>query len=145
MLTILLPIMVFAMAIASLPVKEIQTMDKDITKLIESIDNDPDPLHSDYTPSVHQLIDKGLSSVTPVLKLMRSESQDTRMRAQRVLEGVTMRRYSFVVGKGWVQADGEQKWTDLWTKLGNLQYSDSLDKRNKSIVLWEQWLASVTK
>jgi hypothetical protein len=114
-------------------------------KLVNSIDENPDPLHSDYTPSVYQLIEKGLPSVSHVLILMRSESQDTRMRAQRVLEGVTMKRYGFVFGKGWAQVDGEEKWRRFWKELGNMQWNDPLENRNKSITLWNHWLLGATK
>jgi hypothetical protein len=78
--------------------KECYAMDDDITKLVQSIDDNPDPLHADDTPSVHRLIEKGLPSVSPVLMLMMSESQHTRMRAQRVLEGVTVKQFGFVAG-----------------------------------------------
>ena len=119
--------------------------DEEIIKLVKAINDNPDPLHSDHTPAVHALIKRGLSSVPHVLKLMTVESSDTRMRSQRVLEGVTMAQYGFVSGKGWTKSGGEQQWMEFWTKLGNLCWTESLEKRTKSIVLWEKWIAEKKK
>jgi hypothetical protein len=134
-----------AIAVTPLSMNECLAMDSSIVQLVQSIDDNPDPLHADYTPSVHQLIEKGLPAVPPVLVLMRSDSKDTRLHAQRVLEGITMKRFGFVIGKGWAKADGEEKWRELWKKLGNMQWDESLERRNKSIVLWEKWLKEAAK
>lgn len=56
-----------------------------------------------------------------------------------------MKRFGFVIGKGWAKADGEEKWRELWKKLGNMQWDESLERRNKSIVLWEKWLKEAAK
>jgi hypothetical protein len=137
--------MLVGIGVTLCPVKDHQAMEKDIIELVKSINDDPDLLHADYTPSVRKLIEKGLPSVPYVLVLMTSESEYTRMRAQRVLAGVTMERYGFVVGKGWTQEDGEQKFRKFWKELGNMRWDDSLENRNKSVALWKKWLADQTQ
>lgn len=117
--------------------------DDEIIKLVKSINDNPDLLHSDLTPAVFKLIDKGLPSVPYMLKLMKSDSQETRLRASRVLSGVTMAQHGFAIGQGWTQADGEKNWRKLWEKLGSLSYDDPPEKRLKSIILWEKWLAEM--
>ena len=112
-----------------------------IAELIKRIDDQPDKLHGDYTPAGAQLIDLGEPALAPVLDLMLAEDGATRMRAQRVLEGITMKTYGFVQGKGWMNAIGETRWRDFWLGLGNLDWEASKTARERSVSLWRHWLA----
>lgn len=91
-------------------------------ELYARLNDDPDLLHADYTPSVHDLIRAGRPALPRALDLMQSDDRATRVRAQRVLEGVTLREYGFVQGEGWKPPDGEAEWRWFWARLGDLRY-----------------------
>ena len=114
---------------------------EDIPELISKINNDPDLLHLDYTPAVHQLSECGIDAAIAVLPLLDSSEIWERYRAQRVLEGVVQRMYGWQPGKGYpVGIDGEEKVKKLFIKMGNYQADASIEIRNASIIKWEKWL-----
>jgi hypothetical protein len=111
-----------------------------IDLLIRSINDKPDKLHGDYTPSVHQLIEIGAPALKQVLELMLSDVEDTRLRAQRVIEGITMAMYGFRMGHGWQNEQGPEQWQMFWNSLGELNYDTPIEDRSKSLRKWKQWL-----
>ncbi len=113
----------------------------EIERLIQQIDESPDKLHGDYTPSVYRLIEMGEPVLSQVLSLMLSHGEMTRLRAQRVLEGVTMKRFGFQVGKGWVNPQDEERWQRFWNDLGDLSYDAPLETRVQASNRWREWLA----
>jgi hypothetical protein len=115
-------------------------MKHQIKQLIQDINNNPDKLHNDYTPSVHKLIKIGEPALEQTVKLMLSTSEDTRLRAQRVIEGVTMEMHGFRFGHGWDNDEDRIEWLKLWASLGNLSYDASSELRSKSVGKWMQWL-----
>jgi hypothetical protein len=115
-------------------------MKHQIEQLIQDINNNPDKLHNDYTHSVHELIKIGEPALEPTLKLILSPSEDTRLRAQRVIEGITMEMYGFRFGHGWDDDKDRTEWLKLWTSLGNLSYDASSESRSKSMDKWMQWI-----
>ena len=116
-----------------------------VKTLLARIDDDPDPLHIDFTPTVHELINVGVPAILPTLDLMLSDDNLTRMRAQRVIEGVMGVEYGFVSGQGWKKVGGEEQWRKQWAELGDLDYQASSEKRLASVTLWKSWLASRAK
>jgi hypothetical protein len=112
-----------------------------IHQLYAQLNLNPDIAHSDYTPAVHELIRVGRPAVPRGLELMLSEDEDTRLRAQRVLEGVTLVEHGFVFGQGWTRQDGEANFRRFWARLGELNYRAPPDKRAASVELWRAWLA----
>lgn len=119
---------------------------KDIPELISKINNDPDLLHLDYTPAVHQLSECGIDAAIAVLPLLNSTEIWERYRAQRVLEGVVRRMYGWQPGKGYpVGIDGEEKVKKLFIKMGNYQADASIEIRNASMIKWEKWLKEKLK
>src|SRR5688500_4081046 len=62
-----------------------------LDSLVKTIDDNYDPLHTDYTPSVHALSSLGLPAIKAVLPVLNSPKSDTRLHAQRVVEGVIYR------------------------------------------------------
>lgn len=116
-------------------------MNSDIARIIREIDQHPDKLHSDYTPSVHRLIEIGETALDPVLELMLLDRRETRLRAQRVIEGITMKLFGFEVGHGWKSEQDSLDWQIMWHALGNLDYDDSQEKREASVDLWKQWIS----
>jgi hypothetical protein len=108
--------------------------------LVRTINDDPDILRADYTPSVDKLIKVGEPAIPRVIDLMLSEHEDTRLRAQRVLEGVTLRQHGFVVGQGWKDDKGRERWRTLWRQLGDLDWKAPSDDRERAVKLWRAWL-----
>jgi len=117
----------------------------EIDRLARMINADPDKLHSDYTPAVHRLIEIGDSALQSALDLVLSDDEMTRLRAQRVLEGVTMRMHGFQFGQGWASAQGSADWERLWNSLGDLDYKAPLESRLQSVKWWREWLSRQTK
>jgi hypothetical protein len=111
-----------------------------IKKLIEAIDHHPYKLHSDYTPSVEGLIKIGKPAMMSVLDLFLTSEEITRLRAQRVLEIITMKMYGFNPGHGWEVVNKESEWKQFWNSLGDLNYKTSIELRSASVRLWKEWL-----
>ena len=118
---------------------------KDIERFIQTIDDDPDPLHTDVTPSVLKLIKKGLSGMAAVLNLLNSSDFLTRKRAQRVLEGVVMQRHGWISGRGYTTSDGQERTQALLAANGNYQADAAPEIRRASIEKWRHWLESQQK
>lgn len=80
----------------------------DLAAALAAIDDHPDPAHGDMTPAVKALGAMGLGAVPPLLDLMLSGNEDTRLHAQRALELVVYRRHGFEPGQGFPSAEHEQ-------------------------------------
>jgi hypothetical protein len=114
----------------------------ELRELVARINDDPEKAHGDFTPAVRRLIDFGESALAVVLPLMNSTDSDTRIRAQRVLEGVTMASYGFEPGHGWRDQSGEEGWERFWASLGNLDWDLPADRRAEAVERWCAWLAA---
>lgn len=113
----------------------------DIPGLISAINDDPDILHNDYTPSVLKLAACGLQALSAILPLLKSDDRMERLRAQRVLEGVINRRYGWVSGQGFPpQSDGEEKVNALMADNGSYQFDAPLKTRLAAVNKWKRWL-----
>ena len=109
-----------------------------VTKLISELDENPDVLHGDYTPAVRKLIDIGQPAIVPILDVMvTDDNQLSRLRAQRVLEGVTMQMHGFEFGQGWRSSDDENNWLKFWASLGNLDWKSTLAERLLAVEAWK--------
>jgi hypothetical protein len=113
-----------------------------VASLIKVIDNDPDELHFDYTPTVHDLIKVGRPAIGPLLDVMLEDPSAKRLHAQRAIEGITMQMNGFRFGRGWDDPTGEARWLELWKSLGSLRYDASPDERSKSVAKWRTWLTA---
>lgn len=112
-----------------------------IDSLVKVINENPDMLHLDYTPAVHELGESGLGALEAILPLLNSIDELERLRALRVLEGVINRSNGWKPGIGYPEgSDGEQKTRELLQLNGNYQYDAPLEQRTASIAKWEQWL-----
>jgi HEAT repeat protein len=76
--------------------------------LIRTIDDAPDPMHLDSTPAVGALGAMGSEAVPPLLDLLESSEQLTRLHAQRALELAVYRRHGFVPGRGFPNDEAEE-------------------------------------
>lgn len=114
---------------------------KDIDLWIETIHENADILHLDYTPSVQKLSECGLKAALAVLPLLNNKDVWQRYRAQRVLEGVIQRKYGWKPGSGYPSdSHGEENVKNHFSEMGNYQANDSQEKRKESIEKWEHWL-----
>lgn len=113
----------------------------DIQALVQAINRDPDLLHLDYTPSVHQLSELGLEALQAILPLLNSSDNRERLRAETVLEGVIYRIYGWQPGAGFPEnSNGEQEARKLLLLNGNYQANASEEIRLSSVNKWEHWL-----
>lgn len=117
-----------------------------MSNLVQTINDSPDMLHIDYTPSVHLLCGCGLEAIKGIVPLLNSENNLERLRAQRVLEGVINRKYGWKGGVGFPHgSEDEEKVKILMEENGNYQYNASIENRSASIEKWEQWLVKNLK
>lgn len=112
---------------------------KHIEQLVQNINENPDIHHGDLTPSVVALIEIGPSTIPSMLELMVNGDEPTRWRAQAVLHGIVVRRYGFVLGRGWTNPNGPEEAQGLWLELGNLDYRSGQDSRERAVLRWHQW------
>ncbi|HEX4859935.1 MAG TPA: hypothetical protein VFV07_01775 [Rhizomicrobium sp.] len=110
-----------------------------IDDLLARLNEDPDKLHADQTPAVAALIAEGQAAIAAVLERMRGGDEPTRMRAQRVLEGITMAQLGFVPGQGWPDPGAEDRWRALWRSLGDFDWQAPSAQRERAIGLWQDW------
>ena len=117
-------------------------MNGDVTALIAAINDHPDPAHGDLTPAVHALIRAGLSALPAVLPLLESEDRWTRLRAQRVLEGVTRNWIRERTVERPMTRRADHEWLRLWQENGEYDWEAHPEARARSIARWRAWLAA---
>jgi hypothetical protein len=110
---------------------------------LSTIDDNPDELHLDLTPSVHALGEMGIEAMAPLLELMSSGERDRRMHAQRAFEMIVARRFGFRPGQGFPDVDAEKAARRIWTENGSYDFAANVRGRKASIVLWRRWLTKV--
>ena len=89
-----------------------------IDALVRALDDDPDPLHLDMTPAVQALGEIGIDAVPALAAPLESPSADTRLRAQRALEAIVLRRHGFAPGRGFPDERSEQDARDELARIG---------------------------
>lgn len=112
----------------------------EIAELVRAIDENPDELYNDYTPSVQRLIDKGLAGAAAVVPLLNTDDQMTRRRAQRVLEGVVKARFGWKAGMGFADAGAQEQALAVLAANGNYDAAASEEQRKHSAGLWRRWI-----
>lgn len=110
---------------------------------IRTINDAPDPLHYDITPSVQALGSLGLSALTQVLPLLLSSDARTRQHAQRVLETVSAQ--AIAPGARGMSASLDRAWTSLWQMNGSYQWDGPEAQRIEAVHLWQQWVEEKLK
>ena len=118
----------------------------EIQKLVDEIDAEPDPNHSDVTPAVLKLMEAGLPGIKLLLGPLGSRKAETRMRAQRALEGIVMRRHGWVPGQGYKDAEaGEKATRELLGANGDYQAESASANRKRAINKWRRWVEAQSK
>jgi hypothetical protein len=109
---------------------------------IATIDDSPDPLHCDVTPSAQALSEMGLSALPAILPLLGSANDRTRQRAQKVLETVTFKEVSAAVKPRPLSDRARAEWADLWKRNGSYRWDGPTEARKAAIERWQQWLGA---
>lgn len=107
---------------------------------LATINDAPDPLHFDVTPSVLALANVGFPVLESVLPLLDSPDPRTRQHAQKVLELVTSRDIVASAKPRSLAASARQEWADLWSRNGSYQWDADEGARKEARVRWESWL-----
>jgi uncharacterized UPF0160 family protein len=108
---------------------EQQRQQQQIAHLIDTIDDDIDVLHANYSPSVKPLIKIGLPALEPLLEKMVSAEQDTRLRLGTAIGGI-------------IASDLQRDYKEIkefWQTVGELDYEASLEERIKVTQNIREW------
>lgn len=112
----------------------------EIKMLVQTINDNADRLHMDSTPSVQRLIELGLPGASAVLELLNAPDSHTRLRAQRVVEGVVMRLHGWRPGQGYADSEGQNRTAALLKANGDYKADASERKRKTAIGKWRRWI-----
>jgi HEAT repeat protein len=110
-------------AIAAQGLYRLRTPDA-IDALVRTIDDSPDLLHYDVTPSVQALSKIGWPALPAVLPLLEAAEPRTRQHAEKVLRAI--------VG---------ERGNALWRENGSYGWDAPEDERAESVRRWRQWLS----
>jgi len=112
-----------------------------IREFVATLDDNPDWSHFEYTPSVMKLIKVGLPAVPDLLDAMLVESEVTRLHAYTALSRILASTCGFS-DQGWSTPTSQSEWEGLLNRLGNLDPSDTYERRKASVRLWREWIST---
>ena len=116
--------------------------DEALSACIRTLNDAPDEMHLDITPSVHALGEMGMRAVPPLLDLMLHDDEMTRLHAQRALELIISRRFGFQPGQGFPTKENEEQSRATWLANGDYDYAADAANRAAAVEKWRHWLAS---
>jgi HEAT repeat protein len=109
---------------------------------LKTIDDAPDMLHYDTTPSVQALTKIGLPALHSLLPLLDAEDERTRQHAQKVLEQVTFNEIKKALNPPPLSPLATTEWRKVWESNGDYQWNGPAEQRRAAIKRWEQWINS---
>lgn len=112
-----------------------------IAACLQTLNDAPDPLHLDRTPSVAALGEMGLKPVPSLLESLMDKDETTRLHSQRALELILSRRHGFRSGQGFPSPEAEEKMRAEWRNNGDYDYGADAKRRGEAVAKWRQWLA----
>jgi len=104
---------------------------------LKTLDDAPDSLHADYTPSVGSLIAIGKPALAPLVERLGAPAQLTRMRATNAVLGITKKMFGFDTKSGWPHG-AEQRWDGWWGSIGYSPVGDEAG-RMRAIARLRAW------
>jgi HEAT repeat protein len=116
-----------------------------LAAFVQTLNDAPDSLHADMTPSVEGLGRLGLAAVPSVLDLLLNPDELVRLRGQRALELIVSRRHGFRTGEGFPSPAAEEEMRAEWNANGNYRYDAASEEREASVAKWRSWAAQVTE
>jgi hypothetical protein len=117
-------------------------VDANVAALVRTIDDDPDPLHADFTPAVQALVKKGWPGARAVVHLLDAPEHLTRLRAQRVIEGVVKYHHGWRPGVGYADPSGQDKTLAVLAQNGSYRADAPEGERRASMEKWRGYLAA---
>lgn len=107
---------------------------------VATINDAPDMLHYDITPSVVALSEIGVLALQATLPLLDAEDARTRQHAQKVFELVTFNEVSRRIKPRPLSDAARTEWMALWQENGSYRWDAPEVPRKASLKLWEGWL-----
>jgi hypothetical protein len=107
---------------------------------LATINDAPDMLHFDMTPSVQSLISLGLPGLAAVQPLLNAEEPLTRRRAQTVFEQVTRAELERRIDARPLSNRVQDAWQALWQQNGDYRWDAPQASREAAAELWGRWL-----
>jgi len=111
-----------------------------LSAAIQTINDAPDQLHLDLTPSVFTLGDMGTAAAAQLVDLLMSEEQTTRLHAHRALEMIMAHRHGFAIGKGFPTSGSRQQAEDEWKAHGDYDYAADPATRAAAVEKLRRWV-----
>jgi hypothetical protein len=118
--------------------------DPGIERLVQAIDEHPDPLHGDRTPAVDALVARGVAALPYIFPLLEDAGELTRLHAQRVLEGVSLAWVRERTPARPLTRDDTRAWQALWDSNGSYDWRAAEPARREAVTLWRGWLSRET-
>lgn len=110
--------------------------------LVKTLDDAPDELHGDRTPSVDALGEMGSRAVPSLLSLLDEPNEPTRMHAQRALEAIVNRRFGFKPGRGFPSAEAGRRAGSAWAEHGDYNFAAPPASRRDAMAKLRAWFKS---
>jgi HEAT repeat protein len=108
---------------------------------LRTIDDAPDMLHFEVTPSVRALTKIGLPALSYVLPLLDAGNESTRRHAQKILEQVSFNEIEREIkAASDTAATTDARWRDVWESNGAYEWNAAADQRRSSIRKWKEWI-----
>lgn len=111
----------------------------ELAAAVARLDTDADPLHGDYTPEVHRLIANGLAGACAVVDKLAAADRDTRLHAERVMEGVLLAEYGWRAGRGYPSQYSEEQSTAIVRAIA-YDWDATADAIRAGAERWQRWL-----
>jgi HEAT repeat protein len=109
---------------------------------LRTIDDAPDMLHYEITPSIRALTNMGFPVLKSLLPLLDAEDGRTRQHAQKVLEQVTFNEIKKALNPPPLSPLATTEWRKLWGSNGSYKWNDPGEQRRVAIKRWEEWIKS---
>lgn len=106
---------------------------------LKTLDDAPDPLHNDVTPSVNALAAMGKPALAPLYDRLNAPAEMTRRRAQNAVLWITQRLFGKDPMHGWSR-DAEDRWYVWWQQIGYRPDGDEA-ARKQAIARLRAWRA----
>ena len=105
-----------------------------------TIDDSPDPLHADMTPSIQALADRGMPVLPHIIPLLEAQDPRTRQHAQKVLELVSFQEVLNATTPPVRTEKARAEWARLWASNESYRWDGTEDQRRSALACWRSWL-----
>lgn len=104
---------------------------------LHTLNDGEDELHLDYTPAVFCLTEIGKPALAPLLDRLLDNDEITRLRAERAVEGITIR----LLANGKDRMETEAQWREWWKEIG-YSYNADPETRRVNVARLRAWIES---